>query len=572
MESGTTVPHALTAPRLAPLAALWHVVVAQRTRIALTAITAVGLGLRLWGLASKSLWIDETFSIGMATQSWPSFLHTIVAVQPNMELFYLLIKVLVTLTPIAWQQGEFFWRLLPALAGAATIPATFALARRLFPTRVALGAAALVAVNEFMVEYSQQARGYTLFVLLLTLSYLALARWLAGEQRALIWFAVLSVLGFLTQAFEVVFLAGQVAFVLVVALRRHGHLPWRPLALALVPLAAIVAMRYPLYAAHPDQVAWIPRPTVSDLWHGVRQIVGGDGGVPSRAGDALLLIVLLALGALIAWAVMARRQAAADPTMLAPVESAALVALWFIIPIAGTWLGSQVKPLWVTRYLAPCSVAGCLIIAAGLHALAEMATTSAPLLRQRRISSDRNATPARLAGAGFSRLRAPFVFVFISALALVLLASAWPLRAYVARPGWEDWRGAAQTVYAQFQTSDGIVCYDNQWGCDFGFSHYFQSFGGVAQFDPTAPGVFSWATYGRPDREAIFAQAVSPTALAPYLAAHPRLWVLLGHYTSGVGDWHGGLAWLNAHAHLLRATTFAGDIEVYLYQSAVGSA
>lgn len=567
MESGTTLPNMLDgthANRLGTTRA-WRWATAQRVPLALAGITAVGLGLRLWGLADKSLWIDETFSIGMVGQSWGSFIHTVGTVQPNMELFYLLLKTLTSVTPAAWQHGEYFWRLLPALAGTAIIPATYALTRRLFATPVALGAAALVAINEFLIEYSQQARGYTLFVLLLTLSYLALVRWLAGEQRALGWFAALTVLGFLTQAFEVVFLSAQLAFVALVLLRR-GALPRRAL-LALLPLGAVVALRYPIYAAHPDQVAWIQRPTRSDLFHGVRQLVGGDGGVPSHVGDVLVGGVLVGIVILLGWAIkplfeheghenptkatknvfrllpQLRGLRASSSVSLDRIDAVALVIAWLVIPIAGTWLGSQVKPVWVVRYLAPCAVPAAIILAAGLYLLVQQLD--------------------RL--TWWALLRTLYAGTYGVAVAAMLLLAALPWHDYATRPGWEDWRGAATSVNARFVGGDGIVCYDNQWGCDFGFSHYFASMGGPAQFDPAAPGVFAWATYARPDREAIFAQAVAPAALAGYLAQHPRLWVLLGHSSSGQGNWRAGLAWLDAHAHLASKTVFAGDIEVYLY-------
>lgn len=223
---------------------------------------------------------------------------------------------------------------------------------------------------------------------------------------------------------------------------------------------------------------------------------------------------------------------------LVPLEAAALLLTWFTIPLLGTWVGSQIKPMWVTRYLSPVSIAVCLILPVAITAIASW-------VRQ---------AEAR-----------PWIFAALAALAL----AGWiiPLRAYQHRAAWEDWRGAAHSVNHRFQTGDGVVCYDNQWGCDFGFSHYFQSAGGPASFDPTAPGVFSWDTYARANREAIFAHSVDPHYLAPYLAQHGRVWVLLGHYVSGQGDWRAGLAWLSTHAHLVSKTVFAGDIEVYLYAS-----
>ncbi|HKD75030.1 MAG TPA: glycosyltransferase family 39 protein, partial [Ktedonobacterales bacterium] len=311
------------------------------------ALALIALALRVWGLASKSLWIDETFSLGMVSQGWPSFAHTILFVQPNMELFYFLLKLASAITPAAWQHGEFFWRLIPALAGALTVLAIYPLARRLFGVRVALLAAALVATNEFLIEYSQQARGYTLFALIFTLSFVALVRWLESDRHAIIWFGVLSALGFLTQAFEVVFLAGQLAFVAIVASRGRA-VRWPSLALALAPVALVVLARYPIYAAHPDQVAWIQRPTLNDLYNGAIQLSGGTGGTASRLELPILLATIVAIAFLIGYALAlaARRtwitpfQSIAWKGRLDLIEAIALVVCWIVIPVFGTWLGS----------------------------------------------------------------------------------------------------------------------------------------------------------------------------------------------------------------------------------------
>ncbi len=561
----------------------------------LALIALAGLALRLWGLASKSLWIDETFSIGMVSQGWPSFAHTILFVQPNMESFYILLKLASAITPAAWQHGEFFWRLLPALAGALTVVAVYPLARRLFGVRVALLAAALVAANEFLIEYSQQARGYTLFELLFTLSFWVLVRWLEGDRRAVVWFGILSALGFLTQAFEVVFLVGQLAFVAVVASRGRA-VRWRALALALAPVALVVLARYPIYAAHPDQVAWIHRPTLNDLYLGAIQLSGGTGGTASRLAQPILLATITAVLFLIGYAlVLAARstwitQDTAPPPTPSPfivngegepqhfsgngtrggkldtVEAIALVVCWIIIPVFGTWLGSQMKPIWVPRYLAPVSVGICLALAAALGLAIDIIRQTSAQLPERRWGSPSPFTTNGEPGGPVPGARG-WGLAFAGVGAAMCLIWLVPVVHYQARAGWEDWRGAARYVDSRFQPVDGIVCYDNQWGCDFGFSHYFADMGGPAHFDPTAPGVFSWHTYGLANREQIFASAVAPPALAPYLAQHHRLWVLLGHYTAGQGDWSAGLAWLNQHAHLIGKTVFAGDIEVYLYDS-----
>jgi hypothetical protein len=70
---------------------------------------------------------------------------------------------------------------LPALAGGVLlVAATFWLARQLYDARVAVLAAALVGVGSYLVEYSTNARGYTLqalcFVLMLGLVFVAVRR------------------------------------------------------------------------------------------------------------------------------------------------------------------------------------------------------------------------------------------------------------------------------------------------------------------------------------------------------------------------------------------------------------
>src|SRR5271165_2742292 len=101
MESGTALPRdaGIGDTWRTQALAVWHFAVARRTLLLVSGITILGGLLRIFELDSKSLWIDETFTIGMATQSWPSFMHTVAHVQPNMECFYLIMRVLVTLLP-----------------------------------------------------------------------------------------------------------------------------------------------------------------------------------------------------------------------------------------------------------------------------------------------------------------------------------------------------------------------------------------------------------------------------------------------------------------------------------------
>lgn len=87
---------------------------------------------------------------------------------------------------------------LPAfIAGVLVVPASYLAARVLYNKRAALLAAALVASSSYLVEYSANARGYSMiclfFMLLPALAAYIIRTWSPG-----VWlpFAVLSVMGF----------------------------------------------------------------------------------------------------------------------------------------------------------------------------------------------------------------------------------------------------------------------------------------------------------------------------------------------------------------------------------------
>jgi mannosyltransferase len=87
-------------------------------------------------------------------------------------------------------------RSLSALFGIATVPVAYHLARELVGTRAAaLATAALVVFNPLLVWYSQEARPYSLLVLLTSLSLLFAVR------RQVWWWALASALALLTHYF-----------------------------------------------------------------------------------------------------------------------------------------------------------------------------------------------------------------------------------------------------------------------------------------------------------------------------------------------------------------------------------
>jgi len=152
---------ALSAPRIWPL---------RRTSLLLIGVpTLVAVGLRIPFL-TQPMRYDEALTFNEFA-SRPLYYGLSFYPDPNNHLLNTLLMHLAFLG-----LGNQPWVLrLPAFAaGVLLVPATFALARLLYGERAAVLAAVLVAVSSYLVEYSTNARGYTLqslcFVVLMGLA------------------------------------------------------------------------------------------------------------------------------------------------------------------------------------------------------------------------------------------------------------------------------------------------------------------------------------------------------------------------------------------------------------------
>ena len=135
-------------------------------RVALVAICIIGLGLRLIHLWQPMRYDESVTVVFFAGLPWKEAMANYT--YPNNHILHtLLVKGAIGVfgnTPAVAR--------LPALiAGALVLPATYAAARSLYDSRVALVATALVAVSGGMILYSTNARGYTM----ITLGFLLLA-------------------------------------------------------------------------------------------------------------------------------------------------------------------------------------------------------------------------------------------------------------------------------------------------------------------------------------------------------------------------------------------------------------
>jgi mannosyltransferase len=184
----------------------------RRQASVLVMIVAVGAVVRFASLDVQSYHHDEAVTAGRVIQ--PGLLDTLEVVRDSERsppLYYLLAW--------AWTKpfgtGEVGLRSLSALIGLLLVPAAFLAGTNLASKRVGIVAAALFALNPYLIWYSQEARSYILMVLFATLALAFFARAVQEpSKRQLALWAAAAILAITTHYFAVFFIAPQVAWLL----------------------------------------------------------------------------------------------------------------------------------------------------------------------------------------------------------------------------------------------------------------------------------------------------------------------------------------------------------------------
>ncbi|OQY32625.1 MAG: hypothetical protein B6I38_04390, partial [Anaerolineaceae bacterium 4572_5.1] len=139
-------------------------------RLLMSLIALLGAALRLHNLTYHSIWFDEAVSIRWAQSSVSRILEVSMNLVDDRlpPLYYLLLKWWGDAAGLS----EFSARFPSVVFGVLLIPVVYALGRRLFGQWAGVLAALLTALNPFLIWYSQEARMYSLAVLLGTFGVL----------------------------------------------------------------------------------------------------------------------------------------------------------------------------------------------------------------------------------------------------------------------------------------------------------------------------------------------------------------------------------------------------------------
>jgi uncharacterized membrane protein len=479
--------------------------------ILLLAVTVAGAVLRFLYLTRKSFWLDEGVSVMLAQLDITNLLHILWRREANMALYYSLLRIWLHLG-----NGDYFVRSLSAGFSVAAIPTIYLLGKRLFNSATGVLAAALFSLHAWQVRYAQEARSYSLYVLLSVLSCLFfLAAIEKPTHRRWSAYIACSALAIYSHFFAVLVVVAQgAAFYFQ---RRDQdvsagfHRSLKAIGLLFLPLAVFIVSR------GTGPLSWINRPGVGDLHRFLLDLAG-------NGGDLLLVLY----GGCFGVAISASKWRGSRNLVFASWRYVFLLS-WLVVPVAITLLFSLVRPVFLPRYMLPCV---------------------APL--------------ALLAAAGLTRLRPRWLAgILIVAMLALSVRGTWTYYGADFDLGREDWRGATQYLLQNAKEGDGILFHSAQARMPF---EYYS--GGQSQRHELRIIFPAYGGEGRLSYLDFIANARN-APLAAISSRYQRVWLVLAHnqLNGGEPDPITGTVEqsLRKNYTLAEQRSFAGNLQVQLY-------
>ena len=371
-------------------------------------------------------------------------------------------------------------RSLSVVFAVLTIPAIYFLGERLFDRPTGMTAAALLSVHSFHIQWSQEARGYSLLTLLLVVAAYFLVRALESKTEGLgywIAFTVTAALSFYAHIFAVFVL---LAFALSILFPGPHRVKARTVVIVTILFEHLIAPMalFVLLQRTASQLAWLHRPSFADISEFL-MLLTSEGGI------LLLVIYLLLAGlAFVRPAGAGGSEGGSEGVSEKDKWGLRLLLLWLLLPPLITLAASPIRPLFSPRYMLLCVPALILLAARGVTLLYNL--------------------PAAMRWVG------------AVAVGLVVSLSAWGTHEYFVHFAAEntDWRSAVNYILENQTPGDGVFIYTSHALC----YRYYADRAERQQRVATAPEVLYPTDPRRP---------ISRYEVASDTAGRERVWLLL---------------------------------------------
>jgi uncharacterized membrane protein len=164
-------------------------------------IMAIASYLRLTGLLRRDFWYDEAFT-GIAVKENFSDMINMIVHDVHPPLYYILLKFFA----FFFNYSVFGIRLFSAIFGILTVFAVYIFAKELFNRKAALWASLVAAISPFAIQYSQEARMYSMLVFLVLMAAYFFVKGLnSGKTKYFVFWGIFTGLSMLTHYMGLIF-------------------------------------------------------------------------------------------------------------------------------------------------------------------------------------------------------------------------------------------------------------------------------------------------------------------------------------------------------------------------------
>jgi len=399
------------------------------------AVFVISALIRLYCLGQESIWLDEAYSLKFSSYA---VTHIFSQKESNPPLYYIFMHYWISL----FGNSEFSLRLPSALFAIVSIPTLYRFGIRIAGRKAGLLASLFLTISVFHLFYSQEARVYSLLLLLslfsMSIFHLLLSRPNARLCIAYVFFSVLLVYSHIYGLF--IILCQNICFAACICLDRKScrctRQKWLYLQLCVLALFApwLPILLDQIFFIQADYW-WLSRPDLSTLY---------TTFLSFSNNSVVILILYVAFAALSCFPLYRSASQSAGKPLRSLLKAffktnrdVSLLALWLVIPIVFPYIISQLSSsIYFPRYTIVSLPALYLLTAKGLCRLR------------------------------FQRARLIIVIV-------ILIFSVQPLWQYFSGPHKSGWRKLVEYIDTHAHHDDLLVF--NSFICkDLLFNYYSQ--------------------------------------------------------------------------------------------------
>lgn len=317
--------------------------------LALPAILLLALVLRIYGIGSESLWIDEGQTVAYATKSFAGIIEYCARdVHPPLYLF--IMHIWTSLFGIS----EVALRLPSAIFGVIAVYLTFKVGDKLLSRNGALLGALFLAVSYMGINFSQEARSYTMLLTAILLACHSLLLYIENpNKKNFLYYAASVALMLYIHTFTVFIILFHQIYFINDWFTHPGQRFKRFVNWVGVNITALLIFSPWLFFLVKQVLAklggegpgsWVPVPDQITAWRTLIQLSGGNAPLAATVLALLIFLVAMAIPPL-------RKQLIAPLGIPNGTRTGLFLTLWFLCAVATPFIVSLfLSPIYVERY------------------------------------------------------------------------------------------------------------------------------------------------------------------------------------------------------------------------------